>query len=391
MRYFSAQYVFTNAGSPLIRPVICTENDGTIISIENTNGKLPERHSVEFYNGIIVPGFVNCHCHLELSYLKGAIPEKTGLSRFLMSVNSNRNALLNDINVSIKKADSEMVAEGIVLCADICNTPATFSLKKKSMIRYINLLEVFGIDRGKAEKRMDEILALSAKAVEENLPAWIVPHAVYSISLPLFRLLKFHTRHNKLSSIHFMESADEKLFLANHSGPLMESYRKFLPPVTEITTAKDHISAILEEINEDGNLILVHNTFIEKEDIIKLRQRENIFYCLCPNSNKYIEDKTAPSGLLTKENCEIVIGTDSLSSNKKLSIIEELKTLQNDHPAIALETLIKWATYNGARALGEEDWAGTIEPGKKPGLVLINNLDLINLRLLPSTTARRIL
>jgi cytosine/adenosine deaminase-related metal-dependent hydrolase len=391
MRYLSAQYVFTNAGPPLNKPVICIEDDGTIISIENTFGKLTERHSVEFYNGVIVPGFVNCHCHLELSYLKGEIPERTGLSGFLMSVNSIRNTLVKDIGLSIMKADDEMFSEGVVLCADICNTQVSFSIKKKSRIKYINLLEVFGIDKEKAEKRMDEILALSAKAEEENLPAWIVPHAVYSMSLPLFRLLKFHTRHNKLSSIHFMESTDEKVFLAGHSGPLMESYRRFLPPLAEITTARDHISAILEEINEGGNLILVHNTFIEKEDIEKLRQRDNIFYCLCPNSNKYIEDKTAPSGLLTKENCELVIGTDSLSSNKKLSILEELKTLQNDLPSVTLETLIKWATFNGAKALGEEDWAGTIEPGKKPGLVLINNLDLINLRLLPATTARRIL
>jgi len=390
MRYFSAQYVFTNTGPPLSKPVICTGDDGTIISIEDTHGKLPERHSVEFYNGVIVPGFVNCHCHLELSFLRGEIAEKTGLSGFLMSVNSIRNTLLKDIDASVKKADSEMAGEGVVLCADICNTPVTFSFKKESRIKYINLLEVFGIDREKAEKRMAEIIALAGKAEEENLSAWIVPHAVYSISLPLFRLLKFHTRHNKLSSIHFMESADEKAFLADNSGPLMESYKKFLPPVSDVNTSNNHVSAILDELNDGGNLILVHNTFIEKEDIAKLKQRENIFYCLCPNSNKYIEDKTAPAGLLIKENCEVVVGTDSLASNKKLSMLEELKTLQNDFPSITLETLIKWATLNGARALAEDDWAGSIGPGKKPGLVLIDNLDLINLKLLPATAARRI-
>lgn len=391
MKYFSAQYVFTNSGPPLSKPVICTEDDGTIITIENTYGELPERHSVEFYNGVIVPGFVNCHCHLELSYLKGAIPEKTGLSSFLMAVNSIRKEMLTENDEQIKKADGEMAGEGIVLCADICNTSATFSLKKNSRIKYINLLEVFGINQEKAGQRMAEILALSAKAEEENLPAWIVPHAVYSISLPLFRLLKFHTRHNKLSSIHFMESAEEMSFLKNHSGPLMESYTKFLPPFTMTTTPKDHVSAVMEEISESGTLILVHNTFIEKEDIGKLKQRENLFYCLCPNSNKYIEDRSAPAGLLMKENCEIVIGTDSLSSNKKLSMLEELKTLQYDFPSIKFETLIKWATINGARALAEEEWAGSIEPGKKPGLVLISNLDLVNLKLLPATTVRRII
>lgn len=88
MKYFSAQYVFTNAGPPAKRAVICAEDDGTIVKIEDTGGKLSEKQSVVFYNGIIVPGFVNCHCHLELSWLKNEIPEGTGLSNFLMDVNT---------------------------------------------------------------------------------------------------------------------------------------------------------------------------------------------------------------------------------------------------------------------------------------------------------------
>ena len=81
MKRFSAQYIITNSGPSLKRAIITAEDDGTIINIEDTLGDLQEKHSVEFYNGIIIPGFVNCHCHLELSHMKDAIGQGTGLDR----------------------------------------------------------------------------------------------------------------------------------------------------------------------------------------------------------------------------------------------------------------------------------------------------------------------
>jgi aminodeoxyfutalosine deaminase len=391
MKYFSAQYVFTNSGPPFKRGVICAEDDGTITSVEDSGGSLSEKHSVNFSNGIIVPGFVNCHCHLELSYLKNEIPAKSGLSAFLMALNSVRNSLQKDIIQAIKAADEEMIREGVVVCADICNTSVTFNLKKESQIKYISLLEVFGIDSSRAEIRMNEIIELAKTADEMNLPYWIVPHAVYSISLPLFRLIKKHAESNKVSSIHFMESAAEEKLLESHSGLLMDSYKKFLAPVNDMKIAGNHITAITDEISLSGNLILVHNTFVRPDHIKKLKNRANLYWCLCPNSNLYIEQKMPPVDLLAGEGCNIVIGTDSLSSNSSLSIIEELKTIQLYFPSFSLETLIGWATINGAKALGEEILTGSIEPGKKPGLVLLKDVDLINLRLLPCTTVHRLI
>jgi len=391
VRYFSAHYVFTNSGPILKRPVICVENDGTIISVEDTSGELDERHSLEFFNGIIVPGFVNCHCHLELSWMKGKIPERTGLGGFLSGINSIR-ALSPYVDLQlVKEADEMMNREGVVLCADICNTPVSFVIKKKSKIKYINLLEVYGIDSIKAEKRIEEIMQVAARADEEQLRWQLVPHSVYSISAPLFRLLKEKTGSNTVTSIHFMETPDEELLLSEQAGALMDAYRNILTPASVISPVKDHSAAILEEVTESGNLVLVHNTFISKEIIQKLKKRMNIFYCLCPNSNIHIGGNIPPVRLLADEKCNIVVGTDSLASNKVLSIISELKTLQDNFQEISLEEIIRWATINGARALGEERYAGTIEPGKKPGLVLIEDADLNNIRLLACSTSRRLI
>jgi aminodeoxyfutalosine deaminase len=391
MKYFSAQYIFTNSGLPLKRGIICTEDDGTIISIEDSKGNLSEKHSVEFYNGIIVPGFVNCHCHLELSYLKNEIPPQSGLASFLMTVNTTRKSPDKETSKAIEEADNEMFREGIVLCADICNNESSFIQKKKSRIKYINLLEVFGVDSSKAEKRMNEILDVAETARDMELPYWIVPHSVYSVSLPLFSLIKKHSSENKISSIHFLESANEELLLKNHSGSLMDNYRKFLPPFNELDLVKDHITAVNEEISSSGNLILIHNTYVQSGHIKQLKKRDSLYWCLCPKSNLHIENKMPPADLLASEGCNIVIGTDSLSSNSSLSILEELKTIQLYFPGFDLPTLIGWATINGARALGEETISGSIEPGKKPGLLLLNNVDLLNLKLLPASSVTRLI
>jgi cytosine/adenosine deaminase-related metal-dependent hydrolase len=147
----------------------------------------------------------------------------------------------------------------------------------------------------------------------------------------------------------------------------------------------------LYEITRSGNLILVHNTYADRETIRKIRERKNLFWCLCPNSNLFIEDTIPPLNLLIEEGCEIVIGTDSLASNNKLSILEELKTLQLNFPQVSIEELVQWATINGAKALGEEGRFGKIEAGKNPGLLLLKNIDLIRMKLLSDSNVTRLI
>lgn len=391
MKRFAAHYIFTNSCRPLKRAVINTEDDGTIINIEDTKGDLKEKHSIEFYNGIIIPGFVNCHCHLELSHMKGFTSEGTGLGDFIEQIRNTRNNNTENIHSSAYSADNYMFNEGIVLCADICNTSDSFKIKKKSRIRYINLLEVFGLDPDKARRRIDEINIVARSAKEMDLQYSLVPHSAYSISLTLFGLLRNESLENKVTSVHFMETAGEETFLKNQTGPLLAAYKRSGLLPSRLETAKSHADVVLKEITKSGNLILIHNTFADRNTIRMVKERRNLFWCLCPNSNIYIEKKIPPVNMLIEEACEIVIGTDSLASNSNLSILEELKTLQINFPEIELTDLISWATVGGARALGEEERFGKIDAGKKPGLLLIQNVDLQKMRLLPDSFVTRLI
>ncbi len=390
MKRFSAQFIFTNTGQPLRRGIITVNDDGTIISVEDREGSLEEKSSVEFYNGIIIPGFVNCHCHLELSHLRGAVPERTGLGGFLINLQDTRDSDPDVILSAAISADRDLHNEGTEVCADICNTAVTFRIKAKSRIRYLNMLEVFATDPEKAETRINEIVRLYDDSRRSGLDSFIVPHTVYSVSLPLFRLIKERTMKNRVTSVHFMETEGEQTFLSEHAGSLFEAFKKAGMLPARLETPENIVTAILDQVTPSGSLILVHNTFSDRETVRQILKRGNTFWCLCPNANLYIENRVPPAVMLSSEGCEIVIGTDSLASNHKLSILSELKTLQSYFPSLKLEEMIRWATINGAKALGEEQSYGKIEPGKKPGLLLLENLDLQKLRLLPETTVKRL-
>ena len=188
-----------------------------------------------------------------------------------------------------------------------------------------------------------------------------------------------------------METEGEVLFLKNQTGPLAESYRitGLLP--AHIQSPINHTDAILNEITRSGNLILVHNTFADSKTISEVMKRGNTYWCLCPASNLYIEGRIPPVEMMISLGCEIVIGTDSLASNNQLSIMSELKILQKHIPSLMLEDLVRWSTINGARALGEEHNYGKIEPGMNPGLLLLQDVDLQNFKLLPESIVTRLI
>jgi len=390
IKRFSAHYIFTNINQPLRKGIVSVDDSGTIIDIEETGGNLIEKEAVQFFDGIIIPGFVNCHCHLELSHLHSKVPSGKGLGDFIMHIRNYREGSDDQTINAAMAAESAMYNEGVSLCADICNTSLTFALKKRSKITWINLLEVYGINQDRAVKRMEELASLSGQARAFGLEYSVVPHAVYSVSLSLFSKIKAVSTNNSVTSIHFCESEGEMQFIKSKNGPLMDSYINagLLPPQVELP--ESHEDAILKEVTPSGNLILVHNTYCDREIIHKIRERNNIFWCLCPASNLYIESVLPPVSLLNEEGCEIVVGTDSLASNNSLSMIGELKLLQENFPSLTLHDLVRWSTINGAKALGKHNEFGAIARGMRPGLILLENTDLKNLRLLPETSVKRL-
>jgi imidazolonepropionase-like amidohydrolase len=98
-----------------------------------------------------------------------------------------------------------------------------------------------------------------------------------------------------------------------------------------------------------------------------------------------------PAAMLREVTDRIVTGTDSLASSDHLSMITGLRLLQDATPRLPVGEIIRWGTINGARALKMDDTLGSVEPGKRPGLLLVEPFDLVNMRLLPESRVRRLM
>jgi len=140
-------------------------------------------------------------------------------------------------------------------------------------------------------------------------------------------------------------------------------------------TGLSSLQSVLPIFKNANTSILVHNSFTSADDISAAKkQMPNSFWCLCPNANQYIEQTMPPIELLRSSGVSIIVGTDSYASNWTLNILNELKTIPQYNPQIPLEEMLGWATINGARALQMDKHLGSFETGKKPGVVIIENV-----------------
>ncbi|HZE83090.1 MAG TPA: amidohydrolase family protein [Puia sp.] len=390
-RKFRADRLFTGhemAGEDI---VLVTNEDGRVQAVLPAGEAGDE---VEQLRGILSPGFINCHCHLELSHMKGAIPEKTGLVDFLLSVMRGRSASTAHTDqgmggtgqdatdrklAAIAAAEEEMLHGGILAVGDICNTTDSLGQKKAGNMLYHNFIEAMGFAENSAADRFNNSLKVfNAFAEAYSLPIAansIVPHAPYSVSSRLFGLIAGFPG-NHLVTIHNQESEEENVFYMSGKGDFPKLYKALGLDISFFQGAgKRSLESWLPHFYPNQSLILVHNVATSEEDLRFARGWPNLFFCLCPNANLYISGNLPDIDLLMRKHCPIVLGTDSLASNHGLSILEEMRTLQGQFPQLSISTLLQWATINGARALELDGVLGSFRPGKQPGVLLLENLE----------------
>lgn len=391
MRKVAANYIFPISGEPLKNGIIVFEDDGTIVDIIDTEGDLREIASLEYHSGILVPGFVNTHCHLELSCLKGKIEKHTQLGGFITSLQQIREDKTN-IESAIRNADILMRKNGIVAVGDISNDEASFEVKQQSAIQYHTFVELFGSNEQQAEAIFNYAENLVSQAeVKYHLSASITPHAPYSVSQRLFKLIYQRTLANEdIISIHNQESDEENLLFQKKEGELLKNLEQLGADFSKWhSTEKNSLPSIINNLPKENNILLVHNTVSTEEDIdIAIRHLNNSYWALCPNSNLYIENRLPDINMLYQKGLNITIGTDSLASNGNLSIMSELITIHQHFPDIPLLELIKWATLNGAKALKFDNELGSLEIGKKSGINLIEHVDLTTMKLTEKSRVR---
>lgn len=395
MRKLSANYLCPVNGKPIKNGYVALDDNGTVIEVGALDGECPD---TEFYNGILVPGFVNAHCHSELSSLKGLFKEGTGMSGFIDQINRLRNVASKEKRLNcIKEAFDKMYDEGVSAMADICNCSESFQIKAESPLYTVSFVELFGTDPAEAKKILEEGRRLCNMAESMGLRAAVTPHACYTMSPELLAMAAEEGLKKGIISYHSQESFQEEELLISGSGELAENYKSRglpTPPVTGKSALLYFIERLLTfaPAPVEGKILLIHNVATNQESInMALQKLKEPYWVICPLSNIFIHRTLPPVGLMLENNLNICIGTDSLSSNKVLSILEEMKILQKNFSEVTLHRLLEWATINGARAIGKEKEIGSIERGKRPGIVLIDNIDWNNFALTEKSRSKRLI
>ena len=373
---YKADKIFT--GYEILGPhkvLVCRDN-GEIEEIVNAN---EAGEGIQIHEGILCPGLINAHCHLELSYLKGEIPERTGMIDFILGVVKRRNYPEALKLEAIELAEKEMVRNGIVAVGDICNGTDTLIQKKKGNLLYRNFIETAGFPESVAELRLENSIKIAASFrshLGESSMIDIVPHAPYSVSGKLMEMI--NQQGDEFISIHNQETEDENEFLKSKTGDFLRLYDELGVDISEFEgTGTSSFQSFLQHFSGKRSMLMVHNVASSKHDLEFAKQNseilfENMYWCICANANQYINGTIPNLEMLETYGCNIVVGTDSLASNHQLDLLAELLTIRKSYPDIGIEKLLLWCTNNGARALGLEEKLGSFERGKNPGVVVID-------------------
>jgi cytosine/adenosine deaminase-related metal-dependent hydrolase len=377
-RRVAASFVYTLDSDAPIRNgfVEYDAEDGRILAVGECG---PDE---EVRQGAVVPGFVNSHCHIELSHLHGKFRKGTGMAGFIDQINALRDWAGADVKARLTQEwMDKMWKDGVSAMSDISNDDSSFKVKSSHKIYTRTFLEVFGSEPEMCEGVMSDVTKLKETADAEGIDAAPTPHSCYTMSPQLLSASAAAGLESGYLSYHSQESQEEEDLLISGSGAMYENRKRSgmsTPPVTGESSLKYFIDrlAAAKPAPYDEHILLVHNVCLKQDDIdAAKRVMNNVYWAVCPLSNIFIHNALPPIPLMRKNGLAITVGTDSLSSNDDLDMVKELVCIKQNFTEVPMNEILVWACLNGARFLSKEDTLGSIAPGKTPGIVFVSNVD----------------
>ena len=389
----AARYVYTlESAQPIINGFVeYDECDGTILK----TGVCDD--SEEVIDGAIVPGFVNAHCHVELSHLYKKFYKGSGMAGFIDQINALRDWAGADVKAKlVKEWMDKMWNDGVSAMADISNDDSSFDVKSFHKMYTRTFLEVFGSEPEMCQGVMSDVTTLNELADQKGIDAAPTPHSCYTMSPQLLSASAAAGLDRGYISYHSQESQEEEDLLLSGSGAMYENRVRngmSTPPVTGESSLKYFIQRLADAkpAPYSQHILLVHNVCLQQDDIDAAKKvMNNVYWAVCPLSNIFIHNALPPIPLMRENGLDIAVGTDSLSSNDDLSMIGEIACLHRNFPEVPMNEIFTWASLNGARFLSKEESLGSLAVGKRPGIVLVTDMDAEGCVTDSSTTRRLI-
>jgi aminodeoxyfutalosine deaminase len=325
-----------------------------------------------------MPGLVNAHTHLELSYLRDEVPPSSAFVTWIRGVMAARRARPDpdapEILGAVNRALEECDAAGTVLVGDISNTLVTFAPLTRSALAAVVFYELIRFNAPEPQAFVDAARRqIDALVATERVRASLAAHAPYSVAPLVLRALRAAIDRDPFvpCSVHLSESVEEVEFIRTGGGPwraLLEQVGAWdpgwVPPgVSPVQFLDD--SGFL-----DSGVLAVHGVQMSAEDLGRLAARGTTLVT-CPRSNGHTGAGAPPLTEFYASGVRVAVGTDSLASAPDLNVFAELATMRALAPSVPASRLLDSATRQGARALGFDADYGTIEPGKRARLLAV--------------------
>jgi len=360
---------------PPIRDAVIEIEDGIIRSI-SSGSRLPAPGSRDLGNVAILPGLINAHTHLELSWLRGCVPpasQFTDWVKTLFAIRGRPDGGMSAAQVApIHEAIAEARASGTVAVGDISNSLAAVGPMREANLDGVVFHELLGF-KERDGALIDSTREMRSRAVSAGARVSLAPHAPYSTSLELFKAIRSAVDGSAcpITSVHLGESAEEIEFLQKGSGPwrgmleIIGAWRDDWPvPACDPVAYLDRHGII------DEKTLVIHGVQFGDGALTRLAEI-GATLVTCPRSNQWVGVGYPPVERFYKSGVNVAIGTDSLASVEDLNLFSELKTLRWLAPGIPAAKLLESATLTGARALGLGDELGSLTPGKRAEMIAV--------------------
>lgn len=370
---------------PITRPPIedgwIAIDDDRIVAVGSDRRDAPSATVRDLGNAVVLPGLVNAHTHLELSWLRGRVPPAAHFVDWIKQLFVTRGGRHEhpedpDVLDAARTAIRELREFGIAAVGDISNSLASVGPLRDEGLRGIVFHELLGFNLPDGRK-IEETRPARESARQkggDQVRVSVAPHACYSVSPEMFRAIRdeLDATSTRITSVHVGESESEMEFLERGTGPWPGMLRwvgswveGWQPPgcgPVEFLHALEFL---------DARSLVVHGVQLSDASLAHLA-RLGCTLVTCPRSNEWVGAGVPPVARFYASGVPVAIGTDSLASVEDLSIFAELKTLRWLAPDVPARTLLESATLVGARALGFDDRLGSIEEGKLAELIAVD-------------------
>jgi cytosine/adenosine deaminase-related metal-dependent hydrolase len=376
-RIVRAAHLFAGDAPPVRDGAVVVDAGGSILDV-GPAAELAARHAglpVERVRGALLPGLVNAHTHVELSALRGRVPGGRGFAPWAEVLVPARRALsAEEERDGIARAVDELAASGTVAVGDVTNGLGAVRQMVEAGLAGCIFHEVFGALHEPAMARAVALAGEAARVSSWGELTWApAPHTLYTTHPNVVRHLVAEARAlGRKTTLHLLEHAAEREAIERGAGLVPKWLERFAKvPRGAQTWPCRPVLDVAEALGALGpDVLLVHLVDARADELARIAER-GAPVVFCPRSNLHIEGRMPPVEAALAAGIEPALGTDSLASSASLDVMEEARLLRERIPSLSPATLLRMATWNGARALARPD-LGRIAKGARPGLLAVD-------------------